>query len=180
MFWLPRFIFANLFEFVFHNSAWNSLHVIYLYILKSVKIFKQRVFGLSAPGPHIWPVAFISGTHHLVPGPPKNFQSSQPAPTQSPVTKIMCTLLWMVHWLFKPCWVTPATCICVKETALLFNVHWNCFANFILCPTGKYMFKVKNEKIRLICWMRSKLMKFKVQHDIVLVFFLLTLTRVSI
>ena len=34
--------FANLFEFVFHNSTWNSLHVIYLHILKSVKIFKQR------------------------------------------------------------------------------------------------------------------------------------------
>ena len=37
-----RFNFVNLFEFVFHNSAWNSLHVIYLYILKSVEIFKQR------------------------------------------------------------------------------------------------------------------------------------------
>ena len=30
--------FANLFEFVLHNSEWNSL----LYILKSVKTFKQR------------------------------------------------------------------------------------------------------------------------------------------
>ena len=42
MFCFPRFIFANLFEFVFHNSAWSCLHVIYLYILKSVNIFKQR------------------------------------------------------------------------------------------------------------------------------------------
>ena len=39
---LPRFTLGNLFEFVFHNSAWNSFHLIYLYILKSVKIFKQR------------------------------------------------------------------------------------------------------------------------------------------
>ena len=39
---LPRFTFPNLFEFVFHNSAWNSLRVIYLYALKSVKIFEQR------------------------------------------------------------------------------------------------------------------------------------------
>ena len=31
------------------------------------------------------------------------------------------------------------------------------FVNFILCPTDKYMFKVNNEKIRLICWMCSKL-----------------------
>ena len=32
----------DLFEFAFHNSPWNFLHVIYLCILKSVKIFKQR------------------------------------------------------------------------------------------------------------------------------------------
>ena len=41
MFSSLRFTFANLFKFVFHNSAWNSLHIIYLYNLKSVKIFKQ-------------------------------------------------------------------------------------------------------------------------------------------
>ena len=35
-------VFANIFKLVFHNCHWNSLHVIYLYILKSVKIFKQR------------------------------------------------------------------------------------------------------------------------------------------
>ena len=35
MFRLPRFTFANLFEFVLQNSAWNCLHVIYLYILKT-------------------------------------------------------------------------------------------------------------------------------------------------
>ena len=33
----------------------------------------------------------------------------------------------------------------------------SCFVNFILCPTDKYMFKINNEKIRLICWMCSKL-----------------------
>ena len=73
----------------------------------------------------------------LGPRPPKNFQPAQPPPTQSPVT--------------------PATCTCFKETALLFNVHLNCFVNFILCPTDKYMFKVNNKKIRLICWMCSKI-----------------------
>ena len=39
----------------------------------------------------------------------------------------------------------------------MFNEHLSCFVNFILCPTDKYMFKVNNEKIRLICWMCSKL-----------------------
>ena len=32
-----------------------------------------------------------------------------------------------------------------------------CFVNFILCLNDKYMFKVDNEKVRLICWMCSKL-----------------------
>ena len=36
MFRLPRFIFPKLFEFVSDNSAGNPLHVICLYILKSV------------------------------------------------------------------------------------------------------------------------------------------------
>ena len=43
-----------------------------------------------------------------------------------------------------------------KETTLLFNVHLSFFVDIILCPTDKYMFKV-NKKIRLICWMCSKL-----------------------
>ena len=42
---------------------------------------------------------------------------------------------------------------CFKETALWFNVHLRFFVNFILCPTEKYMSKVNNKKIRLICWM---------------------------
>ena len=70
---------------------------------------------------------------------------------------IMCALLSMVYGLFKPCWLTDATCNCFKETALLLNVHLGCFVNFIKCPTDKYVFKVNNEKIRLICWMCSKL-----------------------
>ena len=46
---------------------------------------------------------------------------------------------------------------CFKETILLFNVHLSCFVEFILCSTNKYMFKVNNKTIRLICWMRSEL-----------------------
>ena len=46
--------------------------------------------------------------------------------------------LW-VYGLFKP---THATCICFKETPLLFTVHLSCFVNFIMCLTDKYMFKV--------------------------------------
>ena len=64
-------------------------------------------------------------------------------------------VLW-VYGLFKPCWLTHGTCTCFRETALLFNVQLSCFMNFILCPTDKYILKVNNEKIRLICWMSSK------------------------
>ena len=116
-----------------------------------------------APGPQpLYPA--------LSPRPPKNFQPTQPPPTQSSVT--------------------PATCTCFKETALLFNVQLNCFVNFILCPTDKYMFKVNNKKIRLICWMCSniklnttwhRLGVFIVDFDqsqyISIVFLLLTLNK---
>ena len=123
--------------------------LVYQFQLSVILIF-LGCLGYPVPGPRpSYPA--------LGPRLPKNFQPAQPPPTQSPVTMIMCTLLSMVHGLFKPCWLTPATCTCFKETALLFNVHLNCFVNFILCPTDKYMFKVNNEKIRLICWMCSKL-----------------------
>ena len=67
---------------------------------------------------------------------------------------IMCTLLSMVYGSFKPCF-THITSICFKETVLVFNVHLSCFVDFILCPTDKYMFKVNNKKIRLICMCSS-------------------------
>ena len=80
---------------------------------------------------------------------------------------IMCTLLSMVYGLFKPCRLTHVTkditslmlhvATCFKETALLFNVHLSFFEVFILCPTDEYGSKVNNKKIRLICWMCSKL-----------------------
>ena len=53
---------------------------------------------------------------------------------------------------------------CFKESTLLFNVHLRFFVNFILCPTDKYMSKVNNKKIRLICWMCSKLKINTVWH----------------
>ena len=68
---------------------------------------------------------------------------------------IMCTLLSMIYGLFKPCCVTHIKGICFKVTALFFNVHLSCFVDFILCPTDKYMFKVNNKKIRLICMCSS-------------------------
>ena len=70
---------------------------------------------------------------------------------------IMCRLLSMVYGLPKPYWITHVTCTCFKETELSFNVHLSCFVDFILCRTAKYMFQVNNKKIRLICWMCSKL-----------------------
>ena len=68
---------------------------------------------------------------------------------------IMCTLLSMVCGLFKPYCFTHVTGTCFKNTALFFNVHLSCFVDFILCPTDKYMFKVNNKKIRLICMCSS-------------------------
>ena len=46
---------------------------------------------------------------------------------------------------------------CFKEIVLLFNVHLSFFVDSILCQTDKYMSKVNNKQIRLICWMCSKL-----------------------
>ena len=80
---------------------------------------------------------------------------------------IMYTLLSMIYGLIKPFRHTRVTnditslmlhvVTCFKETVLLSNVHLSFFVDFILCPTDKYMSKVNNKKIRLICWMCSKL-----------------------
>ena len=80
---------------------------------------------------------------------------------------IMCTLLSMVYGLFKPCRLTHDTkditslmlhvAACFKETVLLFNVHLSFFVDSILCQTDKYMSKVNNKQIILICWMCSML-----------------------
>ena len=45
MFLLPNFTLANLFEFVFHESAWNFLHIIYLCILKKCQNFHTFVWN---------------------------------------------------------------------------------------------------------------------------------------
>ena len=139
----------------------------------------------------VWPLAPSLHIQPLAPSPPKNVQPAQPPPTQSPVTMIRGTLISLVHGLFKLCWPSPATCTYFKETALLLNVHLNCFVIFILCPTDKYMFKFNNKKIRLICWMCSKLklnttwhrsavfiVDFDQSQYISIVFLLLTLTSI--
>ena len=73
---------------------------------------------------------------------------------------------WFTVYLSNLCWLTHVTCSYMfKENALLFNVHLGCFVDFILCPTGKYMFKVNNKKISLICWMCLKLKINKAWHS---------------
>ena len=79
---------------------------------------------------------------------------------------IMSTLLSMVYGLFKLCRLTHDTrditslmlhvATCFKDTVLLFNMHLKFFVDSILCLTDKYMSKVNNKPIRLICWMCSK------------------------
>ena len=105
-------------------------------------------------------------------------------------TSSMYTLLSMVYRLFKPYWLTHFTCTYFEETNPLFNVHLNCFVNFILFPTDKYMFKANNKKIWLICWMNSKskvntawhrsgvfIVDFDHNQNINAVFLLLTLNK---
>ena len=101
----------------------------------------------------------------------------------------MRTLLLMVYGLFRPCCFTHVTGTCFKETALFFNVHLSCFVDFILCPTDKYMFKLNNKKIRLICmcsnlkintaWHHSFVFIVNFDHSqhINIVFLLLTLNK---
>ena len=64
---------------------------------------------------------------------------------------------WFTGYLSHVGLLMTYVATCFKETALLFKVHFSCFVDLILCPTDKYMFKVTNKKIRLICWMCSKL-----------------------
>ena len=85
--------------------------------------------GYPAPGPHIRP---------STPSPLKYSTSL----TYSNLKSTQYDQVLRVYGLFKPCWLTHATCTCFKETVLLFNVHLSCFVNFILFPIDKYMFKV--------------------------------------
>ena len=102
----------------------------------------------------------------------------------------MRTLLSMIYRLFKPYWLTHVTCTWFKDTTLLFNVHLRFLVDFILCPTDKYMFKINNKKVTLICWMCSKLkintvwyrsgvfaVDFDYSQHISAVFLLLTLNK---
>ena len=71
------------------------------------------------------------------------------------------------YFQWKPCRLTHVNkditslrlnvATCFEETASLFNVHLSFFVDLILCPTEKYMSKVNNKKIILICWKCSKL-----------------------
>ena len=100
-------------------------------------------------GPHIRPWA---------PGPHKSFN-------QLNLVLFEVQSLWSCAHYFQ--WFTGClnhldlltlhVAACFKETALSFNVHLFCFVDFFLSPTDKYIFKVNNKKIRLICWMCSKL-----------------------
>ena len=80
--------------------------------------------------------------------------------------------------------------IVLKKLPLLFNLHLYCFVDFIWCPTEKYMLKVNNKRVRLICLMCSKLkintawhssgdfiVDFHHNQHINIVFLLLTLNK---
>ena len=92
------------------------------------------------------PTALISSSRPPVPG-------SHKFPTSSISSYLKSShydhvdITSMVYRLCKPCWLIHASCTRFKETALLLNVHLSCFANFILCATDKYTFKVINKKL---------------------------------
>ena len=114
------------------------------------KLIFPRVFGLSGP----WlPAPTLTFDPRLKP--PINVSTS------STSSYLKSTHYDHVYITFNGLQVTLTrwtySCTCFKETALLFNVHLSYFVEFILCSTDKYMFKVNNKKIRLICWMCSKL-----------------------
>ena len=87
----------------------------------------------------VWVIRLPASGPHILPLLPKKFSTSS---TSSYLKSTHYDHVLWVHGLFKPCWLTHATCTCFKETALLFNAHLSCFVNFILCSTNKYMFKV--------------------------------------
>ena len=78
----------------------------------------------------------------------------------------------------------------LADFQICISVPLSSFVNFILCPADKYMFKVNNEKIRLMCWMYSKvklnttwhrygvfIVDFDQSQYINIVFLLLTLNK---
>ena len=97
---------------------------------------------------------------------------------------IMYTSLSMVYRLFEPCCFTHGTGTCFKETTLFFNVHLSGFVDFILCPTDRYMFKVRlicmylNLKINTACHLSFVfIVDFDHRQHINIVFLLLTLSK---
>ena len=114
---------------------------------------QNRVFGLF--GPRSPPL--LSGPRPPAPGSHKSFNKLN-------LFLVKVQSLWSCAHYFQ--WFTVylnhvdllmSHVHVFKETTPLINVHLRFFVDFILCPTDKYMFKVNNKKIRLICWMCSKL-----------------------
>ena len=91
IFHLPRFTLANLFKLVFHNSAWNSLHLNYLYILKIMDFIELRSNPLQATPAYSRPLQPTPiHSRPLQPTPihsrplqptPTHFRSLRPTPT---------------------------------------------------------------------------------------------------
>ena len=131
---------------MFTNVFKNNKENIILFIV-SKKAVLYRVFGLSGPRPS------YPALRSRSPGPIKVLSSSTFSQVKSNhYDHVHITLNGLR--LFKPCF-THVTGTCFRETAPFFNVYLSCFVDFILCPTDKYMFKVNNKKIRLICMCSS-------------------------
>ena len=133
------------------------------------------LFGLSIPHPP----ALISSPRPLAPGPPKIFNHLNFLLFK---VQSLCSCAHYFQWFTDYVDFTHVICTCFKETVLLFNVHLSYFADFTLCPTGKFKInclKLIIKKITVICWMRSKLKVNTAWHSwlINIVFLFLSLNK---
>ena len=115
-----------------------SSSIIFLFRILVI-LFNIGCLGYPAPGSYIRPSA---------PGLNKSFN-------QLSLLLVKVQSLWFCALYFQ--WYTRYLNLVDLLIALLFNVHLSCFVDFILCLTDKYMFKFINKKIKMICWMCSKL-----------------------
>ena len=83
MFHLTRFTLANLFKLVFHNSAWNSLHLNYLYILKIMGFIELRSNPLQATPGHSNPLQATPAYSRPLQPTPIHSRPLQPTPIHS-------------------------------------------------------------------------------------------------
>ena len=107
----------------FFKQKWKGqwfYHYFYFYIAT------LRCLGYPAPIPQ---------PSYLALGPQKNFNHLNFLLFK---VQSLCSCAHYFQWFTGYVDFTHVICTCFKETVLSFNVHLSYFADFILCPTGKF------------------------------------------